>query len=76
MACQTPSIPRKGTETHLLKRFRIVIAWVRHPQFPARGRKRGHPQWTATHPRLRQTPSIPRKGTETILAVLEAHQLP
>ncbi len=87
---QTPSIPRKGTETlhNNSKAFLEAarsdtlnspqgdgnvavcfasaegISRVRHPQFPARGRKRagrcGPGQATGC-----QTPSIPRKGTET-----------
>ncbi len=37
---QTPSIPRKGTETTALRWERMFLAdKVRHPQFPARGRK-------------------------------------
>ncbi len=36
---QTPSIPRKGTETLLLNMLDPTLCRVRHPQFPARGRK-------------------------------------
>ncbi len=37
---QTPSIPRKGTETlRLLFQIPLLVSSVRHPQFPARGRK-------------------------------------
>ncbi len=38
--CQTPSIPRKGTETQGSYSSRSPSSQVRHPQFPARGRKR------------------------------------
>ena len=37
---QTPSIPRKGTETLVMDKMSITTPVVRHPQFPARGRKR------------------------------------
>ena len=38
---QTPSIPRKGTETHSIMIWAAAPVYsVRHPQFPARGRKR------------------------------------
>ena len=92
--CQTPSIPRKGTETNLgegLRRdraatdgprsdtlnspqgdgnvastraFPFLFLLVRHPQFPARGRKPSQ-VWRGCSLSRRQTPSIPRKGTET-----------
>ncbi len=66
MMCQTPSIPRKGTETRDLKTLKTGARGVRHPQFPARGRK---PRRRSTSAMLgfSQTPSIPRKGTETDL---------
>ncbi len=38
--CQTPSIPRKGTETETSCSLNSMFWRVRHPQFPARGRKR------------------------------------
>ena len=64
-SCQTPSIPRKGTETAKRRPTpQAVVQNVRHPQFPARGRKRR----AGMNVRLTgssQTPSIPRKGTET-----------
>ncbi len=89
---QTPSIPRKGTETlvsrNLLLNFQIpsdtlnspqgdgnnidkaLVAkankiLVRHPQFPARGRKRGTEHDSRDGNAASQTLSIPRKGTET-----------
>ncbi len=37
--CQTPSIPRKGTETLGFVVGVVSGSRVRHPQFPARGRK-------------------------------------
>ena len=64
IGCQTPSIPRKGTETSsILSRYSHGIL-VRHPQFPARGRKLTMGAMTINELRC-QTPSIPRKGTET-----------
>ena len=64
-ACQTPSIPRKGTETPGSRPSVGRLATVRHPQFPARGRKQLSPLEQA-RAAFGQTPSIPRKGTETL----------
>ncbi len=61
---QTPSIPRKGTETYFPCSFRFTRYQVRHPQFPARGRKLSE-RLKGGRRRFCQTPSIPRKGTET-----------
>ena len=36
---QTPSIPRKGTETIMVVVEQKHFDFVKHPQFPARGRK-------------------------------------
>ena len=64
--CQTPSIPRKGTETLMARgKFSVELSTVRHPQFPARGRKRTRPESCSSPESAGQTPSIPRKGTET-----------
>ncbi len=65
LSCQTPSIPRKGTETLMQSFMKITHKVVRHPQFPARGRKPSQSIGTKKGPKPRQTPSIPRKGTET-----------
>ncbi len=64
---QTPSIPRKGTETNPEFGFgRRCRCTVRHPQFPARGRKQ-HNGLLLPDLTIGQTPSIPRKGTETYI---------
>ncbi len=49
---QTPSIPRKGTETQLAHQIERPKANVRHPQFPARGRKLHHDSVHRVYPKL------------------------
>ncbi len=74
---QTPSIPRKGTETfYQWKENNTKNVWVsdtlNSPQGdgnPALGRPRACL-------RNRQTPSIPRKGTETLQKYLQPPLLP
>ncbi len=70
--CQTPSIPRKGTETSQCWHSLSLSSVVRHPQFPARGRKPSYQPGRGCL-MFSQTPSIPRKGTETPQASLRGN---
>ncbi len=61
---QTPSIPRKGTETQVGEESREGAEksdTLNSPQ----GDGNPWPHLRDGRPRTRQTPSIPRKGTET-----------
>ncbi len=66
--CQTPSIPRKGTET-ILNRLTLSLGTLvsQTPSIPRKGTETtiSSRYCSNVNPEIGQTPSIPRKGTET-----------
>ncbi len=59
---QTPSIPRKGTETRLWRISLHNCFSVRHPQFPARGRKPKRRLRKRRSPSRVRHPQFPARG--------------
>ncbi len=64
---QTPSIPRKGTETHGLDHPYInEVRISQTPSIPRKGTETDTVAFCGIKSLKSQTPSIPRKGTETL----------
>ena len=64
-ARQTPSIPRKGTETQTVQAIAKELIFCQTPSIPRKGTETHAVNQRRRLLLIGQTPSIPRKGTET-----------